>query len=194
MVVKTLHALTVRWRNCECWRAMKWGCSSACIALSSSTQKSVLLREKQPQDDHSWSLMLKDASLLMEPILSEPETVWHLHLCGAWFPHSWLLHSSSCGLRLQGWFVIHQAQRHTVNSGTELLSPFFYGFFGDRRNWWRSCASYKYTSQLQVAALELHKHTMLEILFLPLTFFLVDICNILGSSYVRVREMSSLSR
>lgn len=172
--------------------AMKWGCSSVCITLSTSTQNSVLLSEKQPQDDHSWSLTLKYASLLMEPMLSEPETLWHLHLCGAWFPHSWLQHSSSRELRLQGWFVIYQAQKHTVNSRRELLSPSFYGLCGDRRNWWRNCASYVYTSQLQVAALELHKHTMMEIPFLPLTFFLIDICKLLGSSYIRFREMSTL--
>ena len=125
---------------------VKWGCSfqATCTVLPISTRNTALLRERQPQDDHSWSLVLKYASLKMEPVLNAPETLQHWHLCSAWFPPRRLQHSFSHGLRLLGWFLIEWAQTHAgdIESKAELQSPFLYGFCGARSNCCRSCASY----------------------------------------------------
>lgn len=51
-----------------------------------------------------------------------------------------------------------------------------------------------HTSQLQFAAQKQHKHSKFVMLFLPPTFFLTDICNTLGSSYIRFREMRAPSK
>lgn len=176
---------------------MKWGCSSqpTSTMLPTSTQNTALLREERPQDDHGWNLVLKYAWLKMGPILNEPETLQHLQLCGTWFPPSRLQHSPSQGLRLQGWFPIAWAQKHAGDREQNRAPVTFplWLLWSQKKlvedlGTLYTPASCNFLHRSSTNTLGLWCRSCL------LNFFLADICNIVGSSYIRVREMRALSK